>query len=165
VVALELLPTADVVERLMAAHHDSRLVLRLAESLTSASATAATATTAARVSEHLASTLPCHFAEEEATLAPALRGLHPVVDDALDAIARDHFRITAVMARVGLLCRLISRDPCTLHTRRFELDAAVRDLRHHLEPHQELEESIIFPAIKRLLTAERVAELTLALCH
>ncbi len=150
---------ADVVEALQFAHTRSRVVLQLAESLATRSATLGAADAARTVLAHVQELMPLHFEDEEQSLAPRLAGRHPVVDGALARMKAGHFRLSAILARVATYCGLVAEDPAALHARRFQLAGAVRDLRRELEPHQAQEESIVFPAVKRLLYREDIDDI------
>mgnify|MGYP000988654011 CR=1 FL=1 len=149
----------DVVEVLLEAHIEARQMLTLAESLMSASATSSTRDVAGRVADWLEWLLPLHTADEEESLAPRLAGRHPVVDDALANMKRQHLALQGPTARLKLLCRQVAEDASRLHALRFELTRAAADLRAQLEAHQELEESIVFPALKRTLYADELVDI------
>ena len=53
----------------------------------------------------------------------------------------------------------MAKDAPRLMTLRFELAGAVEHLRRCLESHQEREESMLFPAVRRLLDWEDVEEM------
>jgi iron-sulfur cluster repair protein YtfE (RIC family) len=142
----------DVVEALQSAHRRAHDALTLAKSLGGASATDATAETARAIAQVLGEDLPRHMAHEEEVLAPRLAGLHPVVNAALARLQQEHFQLSAGLAQVTTLCECIARDVSRLHALRFPLEAAVHSLALRLEAHHAMEESIVFPAIRRLLT-------------
>jgi hemerythrin-like domain-containing protein len=144
-------PQRDVVEVLLDAHIEARQVVSMAECLSSGSATCGARETATTIADHVQWLLPMHFSDEEESLAPRLMGRHPVVDGALGKMKLQHLALDAPMARVRLLCMILSRDISRLHALRFELAAAAKDLRERLAEHHALEESIVFPALKRLL--------------
>jgi len=148
----------DVVEELLLAHVELRQLLSLAGSLANTSATTAAADAARRICDYLDGDYRLHLADEEQSLRPRLLGHHAVVDDALAVMMRDHFRIGATLARLQGVCFLIANEPTTLHTHRFALDQAVVELSRHVERHHAHEESIVFPAVRRLLEAEQVEQ-------
>lgn len=148
----------DVVEELLLAHVELRQLISLAASLANRSATSSATDAARHICEFLDADYRLHVADEEESLRPRLLGRHAVVDDALAVMRRDHFRIGATLARLQGLCFLIARDPTTLHTHRFALDQAVGELSRHIERHHAHEESIVFPAVRRLLEAGQVRD-------
>ncbi len=149
-------PRRDVVELLVEAHTGSRHALALADSLAAASATEACTQTARTVTAFFDGSLPLHWEDEERSIAPRLRGRHRVVDSALAQMQRDHLALDAPFARLRLLCRLLGADISRLHALRFELASAVRDARARLDAHHALEESILFPALRRLLPSHEL---------
>lgn len=157
--ALQSSEQLDVVGVLLTAHVETRHALSLAESIATKSPDASTAEAARRVCEYVDGALALHTTDEEESLAPALACHHPVVDDAIETMKREHFKVGALLARVRMLCAFISRDVSRLQLHRFELASAVRDLRRELDAHHALEESILFPAVRRLLSWDRQCQL------
>jgi hypothetical protein len=141
----------DVVALLVNVHTESRHVLAVAEGLASSSATECCTEAARTVTEFIDTRLPLHWEDEERSIAPRLLGRHRVVDAALAQMQRDHLALDAPFSRLRVLCRLLGADISRLHALRFELQGAVRDARSRLEVHHALEESIVFPALRRLL--------------
>lgn len=155
-VQLDLPQERDVVEVLLDAHIEARQIAAMAESLSSGSATSGARETATTISDHVEWMLPMHCDDEELSLAPRLAGRHHVVDDAITQMKLQHLSLEAPLARVRLLCLILSRDISRLHALRFELGAAAKDLRERLAAHHAFEESIIFPALKRLLYVDEL---------
>ena len=146
----------DVVEVLLEAHIEVRQVVSMAESLSEGSATAGARETATTISDHVEWLLPMHRDDEELSVAPRLLGRHPVVDNALSQMKRQHLALDGPLARVRLLCRVLAGDISRLHALRFELGAAAKDLRARLAEHHAFEESIVFPALKRFLYVDEL---------
>ncbi|MCA2980077.1 MAG: hemerythrin domain-containing protein [Myxococcaceae bacterium] len=146
----------DVVEEFLQAHAHSRAALALAERLASSPADASTSAVAQRVADTFERHLEVHFADEEATLTPRLQGRVAALDRAIATMRLEHVALHALVSRVTFLTRLIARDPQRLLSVRFELMRAADDLRLRLVTHQALEESLLFPAVKRLLTCSDV---------
>ena len=153
---LELPAQRDVVEVLLEAHIEARQVASMAESLASGSATSGARETATTISDHVEWMLPMHCEDEEASVAARLHGRHHVIDAALAQMKLQHLALEAPLARVRLLCRVLSRDISRLHALRFELGAAANDLKERLAAHHAFEESTIFPALKRLLYVDEL---------
>lgn len=152
----ELSGQRDVVEVLLEAHIEARQVVSMAECLSSGSATSGAQETATTISDHVEWMLPMHCEDEEVSVAPRLKGRHHVVDAAIDRMKLQHLSLEAPLARVRLLCRILSRDISRLHALRFELGAAVQDLKERLAVHHAFEESTVFPALKRLLYVDEL---------
>ncbi len=150
---------SDVVETLQFAHTESMQVMSLAESLVEASATPSVAEAAARIEAFLSKTLPRHVRDEEDSLAPRLAGRHPVVDKAIETMKSEHFVEAAMAARVVGLLGVIRRDVSMLNELRFTLSTAIGELKSLLVRHQAMEESIVFPALKRLLPRQALTDI------
>lgn len=151
--------SSDVVEVLLEEHVAARTFVALAQRLCSAPSGPSTAALAAQVSAYFSAGLERHFIDEERSIAPRLAGRNPVVDGALQALEREHPALRALAARVSFLCRLVARDVSRLLSLRFELASACESLERALARHHEREESLVFPALRRLLDFEDVAEL------
>jgi iron-sulfur cluster repair protein YtfE (RIC family) len=149
----------DVVESLQFAHTESMQVISLAESLVEASATPSVAEAAARIETFLRKTLPRHVRDEEDSLAPRLAGRHPVVDKAIETMKSEHFIEAAMSARVVGLLGVIRRDVSMLNELRFTLSTAIGELKTLLVRHQAMEESIVFPALRRLLPRQALVDI------
>lgn len=148
-----------MVEVLLDAHVETRQVLVAAEALASGNSTASTREAAASIADHLEWLLPLHSADEDESIATRLKGRHPVVDDALATMRKQHFALQAPLARLRLLCRQVANDESRLHALRFELARAAEDLRARLREHEALEESIVFPALKRMLYVDELEDI------
>ncbi len=149
----------DVVEVLLESHAAARSMLSQAETVAAASAGPSTSQVAQRVAAYFTEQLETHFADEETTLGPRLKGRHPVLDEALGAMRFEHLQLRALTSRVGFLCELVAKDPERLMSLRFELSTAVESLSSTLESHQAREESILFPAVRRMLDSNDVIEM------
>lgn len=150
-----------MVEVLLDAHIQARQVVSMAQCLAEGSATSGARETATTISDHVEWLLPMHFEDEELSLAPRLQGRHHVVDGAIAQMKLQHLSLEAPLARVRLLCLVLSRDISRLHALRFELGAAAKDLRERLAEHFAFEESIVFPSLKRLLYVDELESIGL----
>jgi stress-induced morphogen len=146
----------DLVEVLLDAHIEARQVVSLAACLAGGNATASARETATTISDHVEWLMPMHTEDEELSLAPRLHGRHRAVDEALAQMKRQHLSLEAPLARVRLVCNVLSQDISRLHALRFELGAAAKDLGERLAEHHAFEESAVFPALKRLLYADEL---------
>lgn len=144
---------------LLEAHVETRQVLSMAESLAAGNAVSSNQQTAGVIADHLEHVLPLHCEDEEVSIERRLKGRHPVVDDALATMLRQHVALQGPLARLRLVCRMISQDVNRLHALRFELANASADLRARLGEHTSLEESIVFPALKRMLYVDELEDI------
>lgn len=149
----------DVVEAFLQSHAFARSMLSLAERLCSAPADASTSATARRVQVFFTHHLEVHFVDEERSLAPRIQGRHKAIDDAIAAMRLEHLQLHALISRVTFLCQLVARDGSRLMAVRFDLSTAVEHLKRCLESHQAREESMLFPAVRRLLDWQDVEEM------
>ncbi|MCA9630150.1 MAG: hemerythrin domain-containing protein [Myxococcales bacterium] len=105
------------------------------------------------VERYFTQALPLHVADEEESIDPRLRGLSPAVDEALDAATqqhREHEPELKALLRATNVVRNNPNDP----TARGELATAAEALEAQFEEHLRLEERVIFPAIRELLSHE-----------
>lgn len=110
------------------------------------------------VERYFTHALPLHVIDEEESIGPRLRGLSPTVDEALDLTARQHGQHEA---KVHALLQAASQLRYSPHddAARRELAATARTLERLFEEHLRLEESLIFPAIRELLSRETQASI------
>ena len=151
----------DVVERLQEAHAQLRQLLQLCQGVARGNATSSSAAVAAAAFERLDRALPLHDADEDASIAPRLKGRLRALDEALGRQRLQHEVLQAPVARLRLVMRVIARDVTRLHALRFEVEAATSALSGLLDEHFAFEESVVFPALKRLLFADELEALAL----
>ncbi len=103
------------------------------------------------VERYFTQALPLHVADEEESIEPRLRGLSPTVDEALDVTARQHRQhepgLTALL-RATKLFRSCPHDAAV----RAELAVIAQALEEQFDEHLGIEERVIFPAIRELLS-------------
>lgn len=103
------------------------------------------------VERYFTQALPLHVADEEESIEPRLRGLSPTVDAALDATLRQHQQhephLEALLGAASVL-RNAPHDAAA----RGKLAAVALALESQFEEHLRLEETVIFPAIRQLLS-------------
>jgi hemerythrin-like domain-containing protein len=99
----------------------------------------------ARVRRYFADALPLHVADEEESVLPRLYGRSAALDAALDRMCVEHDEHLPPLRRLLALCD---------GNARVELGRAALALRAVLEPHLREEESVVFGAIRELLSAE-----------
>lgn len=111
----------------------------------------------AQVERYFKEALPLHVEDEDKSLAPRLRGLRADVDGALSAMSAQHLHHTPGIADLFAALSSVRSAPLAPEARAQLLAAASR-LSVEFEEHLALEERVIFPAIRALLSAEQQAE-------
>lgn len=154
-------PEGDVVDLLLACHTRIRSFTDLALRLAAAQDLPATEVraAAAQVRRYFDEALPLHALDEEESVLPRLAGKDPEVDAAL---AKMHSEHEAHGAAIGLLvgfCDTLAETPGRHAAIAPALADAARALAAHFERHLAPEEAVIFPAIRRLLPAEKLVEM------
>lgn len=149
----------DVVDLLEECHQRIRRFLSLARQIATGEGVAddVVRSVAGQVQRYFAVAFPLHLADEEELVAPRLAGASGEVDRALATMRSDHAAHEATVTRLAELCAVLARDPRPCATSRGELTATAAELAAGLEPHLELEERVIFPAIRCLPASEREA--------
>jgi len=149
----------DVVDALLECHGRIRDMLAIAARLGAADAPGAedVRTAAARVRRYFVEALPRHVADEEEDLQPRLVGRDPAVDAALATMHADHAEHERDLGRFLELCATLEQDPARHGELAAALAGAAATVASRLAPHLELEEQVIFPAVRALPAAEREA--------
>jgi hemerythrin-like domain-containing protein len=95
--------------------------------------------------------LPLHARDEEESILPRLRGREPALDAELETMAREHRDHERLLATLAAACAELASDPA----RREELGRvaaqAAEELERHFGAHLAREETVVFPAVRRLL--------------
>jgi iron-sulfur cluster repair protein YtfE (RIC family) len=147
-----------LIDALSACHERIRLHVNLARQVATASDAVADERGAAarQVRRYFTLALPLHVADEEEILTPFLAGRDAYVDEALRMMHDEHASHDADVRRLIVLCHVLEHDP--LHVRaRAELATVAERLDAAFERHLALEESLIFPALRRCSSAEQSA--------
>jgi iron-sulfur cluster repair protein YtfE (RIC family) len=133
----------DVVDRLVECHGRIRDVLALAEKIATTPDVPADELRAAaeRVRRYLTEALPLHVADEEQELLPRLRGRSVEVDAALATMHGEHHEHDPLVGRMIAACE--AADPAAV-------GAVVATLAPAMREHLELEEKVVFPALRAL---------------
>lgn len=105
------------------------------------------------VERYFLEALPLHVADEEESIEPRLRGLSPPVDRALDAMEEEHRRHGPMLQALLRATARVRRAPDD-DAARSELATAAEGLEREFGEHLALEESVVFPAIRELLSQE-----------
>ena len=105
------------------------------------------------VERYFIEALPLHVADEEESIAPRLKGLSPEVDRALDAMTRQHQEHSPTLVELLRVSATVRAQP-NHHGARDDLAKVAKALKLEFEEHLTLEETVIFPAIRGLLSHE-----------
>jgi iron-sulfur cluster repair protein YtfE (RIC family) len=157
--------TSEVVDLLASCHRKIRQHIVFARRLASEGAQHGVdeiRATAGQVRRYFAIALPLHIADEDQSIAPLLAELPEPVAGALATMAGDHERHQPLIDRLVELCAELERDPARLGALALDLGHVAAQLSIELSVHLELEEHVVFPAVRALPEAMR-AELLLAM--
>lgn len=146
----------DAVGLLLECHARIRAFVHLARRIAAVrpDERAGVAEAAARVSRYFSQALPLHALDEEQSVLPRLRGRAAELDAALDAMAHEHREHERPLAVVIAACDALARDPTGLDAVAPALSRAAAELDAHFAQHLDREESVVFPAVRRLLSPE-----------
>lgn len=147
----------DLVDQLVECHTRIRRFLGFARRLSTVPEAdpGEAARVAGQIRRYFAVAFPLHVADENDLLLPRLHHLDAELDRALATMQHDHATHHERIERLVATCNAIERDPRQLAALAAELGALARDLTDVIEPHLELEERVIFPALRRLPIAIR----------
>jgi len=107
----------------------------------------------ASVERYFTEALPLHVADEEQSLAPRLRGRSCEIDRALIAMERQHREHDSKLAALLLAVAAVSQAPERAAPKR-DLGRVIELVRADFEQHLALEEALIIPAARSLLSVE-----------
>jgi hemerythrin-like domain-containing protein len=115
---------------------------------------------AASVHRYYSVSLPLHEADEEDTLRPRLSRLgEEKVEHALLAMHDQHQAIDDLIERLLPVLVMVRNNPDMLHAAGSELCSITRALEEMFAAHLQMEEEIIFPAIRSSLPEGEQAEM------
>jgi hemerythrin-like domain-containing protein len=143
----------DAVDLLLECHQRIRSFLALSRRIAEAGDVdgAEVAEAAARVRRYFTEALPLHARDEEDSILPRLRGRDAAVDAALEAMAREHLEHERPLSALVSVCEVLSRDAGRRGDLVPQIAAATGELERHFAGHLRCEETVIFPAVRRLL--------------
>jgi iron-sulfur cluster repair protein YtfE (RIC family) len=113
--------------------------------------------TAGQVRRYFAVALPLHIADEDELIAPRLQPTTGPLADALATMTSDHGRHQPQIDRLVALCAELELQPARLGALALQLADIAAHLSLELSVHLELEEQIVFPAVRALPAADRAA--------
>ncbi len=143
----------DLVDLLAACHRRIRQHVVLARRLVAHGADSSlkeVGDTASQIRRYFAEAFPLHIADEDQSIAPRLLGGDAAVVAAVQRVAvdhRDHQHLTDALIE---LCSEIEREPRQLSTIAARLSRLVESVATELAAHLELEERVLFPALRML---------------
>jgi iron-sulfur cluster repair protein YtfE (RIC family) len=108
---------------------------------------------AARVHAYFTQALPLHARDEEDSILPRLRGRDRAVDEALEAMAREHAEHGPLVGALVDACGGLAREPGRHPELASVIGAAAAALEQHFEVHLGREEEVVVPAMRRYLDA------------
>jgi len=112
---------------------------------------------AARVRRYFTEALPLHVADEDLEVLPRLRGRDAEIDSALTTMHADHLDHERDVARIIRLCDELERAPSRHGELAPDLAAISAGLGERFAGHLELEERVIFPALRGLPAGDQAA--------
>lgn len=154
--------TEDAVDLLIGCHQRIRHFTAVAVKLAHAQGAAAEEVeqAAAGVHRYYAVSLPLHEADEEETLRPRLDAVgDEKLRQALLAMRDQHLAIDELLERLLPLLVMMRHNPQAVHTAGAEMCSITKALDEMFRAHLQLEEEIIFPAIRKTLPPDVRAEM------
>jgi iron-sulfur cluster repair protein YtfE (RIC family) len=147
----------DVVDLLLACHERIRTFLKMASDLAAVRSPDAdeVRSVAAQIHRYFSEALPLHIADEQECILPQIASWSPEIDRALAQMTDDHTAHAHAVDRLIGLCAIVVADPRQLTTVAAELARAASELTTEMNTHLELEERVIFPALRRLTSEQR----------
>ncbi len=147
--------TSDLVDKLIDCHGRIRRLSGLARTLAgSAGAPEEEIRDAAgAIYDYFTRALPLHVRDEEESVLPRLYGRSTELDRALAVMARQHVEHEVLIGRLVSLVAALHAEPRRLAELAVELGNVATPLERELAAHLEHEETVVFPAIGRLLDA------------
>jgi hemerythrin-like domain-containing protein len=152
----------DVVDLLLDCHERIRKFLNMARTLAAAdnAAPEEVQIVAGQIERYFVESLPLHIADEQEQILPRIASWSPETDRALAQMTDDHTTHAPVVDRLTELCRALVRDPRQLATVAPELRRIAEELTAEMDRHLEIEERVIFPALRKLPAEQRDEILT-----
>ena len=147
----------DALDLLMGCHERIRHFTATANKLAHAPSASAfeVRQAAAGVYRYYSVSLPLHEADEEDTLRPRLDKVADAsVSHALAAMHDQHLAIDELIERLLPLLQLVERNPAALQETGGEMCAITKALDEVFGAHLQLEEQVIFPVIREVLSEQ-----------
>ena len=154
--------TEDAVDLLTGCHDRIRHFTEVAVKLAHAQGTASheIVQAAAGVHRYYSISLPLHEADEEQTLRPRLDAIQDEkLRHALVAMSDQHLAIDELLERLLPLLVMVRNNPEALAAAGAEMCAITKALDEMFRAHLQMEEEVIFPAIRSVLPQATQAEM------
>ncbi len=154
--------TEDAVDLLMGCHQRIRHFTAVAVKLAHAQGATAEEIVQAvsSVYRYYSISLPLHEADEEQTLRPRLDAIgDDKLRHALVAMNDQHQAIDDLLERLLPLLTMVRNNPQTLHATGGEMCSITKALEEMFRAHLQMEEEVIFPAIREALPENTRAEM------
>jgi iron-sulfur cluster repair protein YtfE (RIC family) len=147
----------DVVDLLLECHGRIRTFLKMASDLAALRTGPAdeVRSVAAQIHRYFTEALPLHICDEQELVLPQIASWSVEIDRALAQMVDDHAAHAEWVDRLTGICAVLSSDPRQLATLGPELGRVAGELTAEMDRHLEIEERVIFPALRRLTTEQR----------
>lgn len=147
-------PPTDILDTILGCHARIRthigMAVRLAESHDVPEAQVVE--TAGRFCRYFGEALPMHTLDEDQSLLPRLLGRSPKLDEVLASMQEQHRDHEGRLERLLAIGEALRKQPERLDTLRGELAEVAGALSRKLDEHLTLEEQVVFPAARNLLS-------------
>jgi hemerythrin-like domain-containing protein len=117
---------------------------------------------AAAIFRYFSLALPLHEADEDITLFPRICAIEPksgLLRQAAATMVEQHRAINELVAELLPICSMLDRSPLRLSALASRLEHVTTALEQIFAAHLHLEETIVFPALAKLFTAEEKGEM------
>lgn len=151
-------------EMLLGCHSRIRHFMQLSRTLATAEDVPLqeVADAAAAIFRYFSLALPLHEADENKSLFPRIQAAQPqggLVREAAEAMVEQHRAIDELVAELLSLCSTLDRHPGRLSALAHRLEHVTSALDQVFAAHLRLEETVIFPALKELLSPAQTEEM------
>jgi iron-sulfur cluster repair protein YtfE (RIC family) len=152
-------PPTDILDTILGCHARIRAHVGIAKRLAESSAPEreAVVEAAGRVFRYFSEALPIHTLDEDLNLLPRLLGRSSNLDQVLAQMQRQHREHEALVADLLSICNVLRTDPSRLSQLQDHLAGVAERLSEAFEEHLTLEERVVFPAARGLLTVAEKA--------
>jgi hemerythrin-like domain-containing protein len=159
-------PTQGPLEILLGCHARIRHFVQLSRTLANAEGVPnqEISEAAAAIYRYFSHALPVHEVDENESLFSRLYAAAPIgglVREAAETMVEQHKAIDELAEELMSLCAALERTPERLPGLALRLDRVALALDQIFAAHLRLEETVIFPAIRELLTPVQMAEMAL----
>jgi iron-sulfur cluster repair protein YtfE (RIC family) len=147
----------DVVDLLLECHERIRTFLKMASDLAAVRSAPddEVRSVAAQIHRYFSEALPMHIADEQEQILPQIASWSPELDRALAQMMDEHVEHTHWVDRLTAICAILTSDPRQLAAVGPELGRVARELTAEMARHLDVEERVIFPALRQLTTEQR----------